>query len=119
MNVPPIRQLGAGRLFDPGVRFAHIFKTDVAMAALYIGRHIAQMGGTHIFDAVGFGPAVPAFNDRVVGKSQDTIVQVLRFQSTHMLAMVFTVARHVFSFDVLSIKWAAQIFLRLFALAPQ
>jgi len=99
MDVFLSRRLGADRLFAPGVRFAYILKADVAMAALHIGRHIAQMGSTDIFDAVCFCAAVPAFNDRVVGNSLDAIVQALRFQGAHMLAMVFTVARHVFSYD--------------------
>jgi hypothetical protein len=101
------------------MRFTNIFKADIAMATFHIGCDINHVSCAYILYAVGFSPAVSAFNRWFVRENQDTLLEPLRFQRTHMLTVVLTVTLHVISFDEKSTKRVAQTFLRLFALAPQ
>jgi hypothetical protein len=84
------------------VGLAHLFKVNGTMPALNIGRGLAQMSGTNIFQAVGLGAALSAFDRGVVGKALNKVLFPLCLECAHMHFMCFAGAFHncSVSFDV-------------------
>jgi hypothetical protein len=71
-------------VFRNRVWLADFIEAESAVATLDIGSRIAQMSGTDIFQAVGLGTAMLAFETRVIGKTPYLVFQPLQFQGAHM-----------------------------------
>lgn len=58
--------------------------SDQALATCAVGRPLAEMSGADISDAVRPGPAMPAFDNRLIRQGLDTVIQPLLLEDTHM-----------------------------------
>jgi hypothetical protein len=64
------------------MQFADFVQFDTAMSAFNIGGIFTQVSGADVFQAVGLGAALPAFNRGIVRQGLDAVILPMGFEIT-------------------------------------